>query len=158
MDEPKSGLKSWASSMKANPVLTKAKALTPSLKPGSVQVPFPVTARSEYLKKIKGAGVWKRSEDAPIRKVPLSSLNAIQRGVNVERLHAHLEDPHLIPKGTRAPGHGGLIDYPLVVHVDGKNFAHDGHHRLTGSWLRGQKDATVRYVDLDSAPDFAHRS
>jgi hypothetical protein len=56
----------------------------------------------------------------------------------------------LIPDGTRAPGHGALIDLPIIVKMGGELFVHDGHHRLSAAHLRGEATARVRLVDLDA--------
>ena len=143
-------LKEFASAMKESPLMTKMRLLTPGTTPGSLQHPFPVKLREDYLEMIKGKGIFKRAENTPVTKVPLSSLTAIQRNVNMERLAQHLEDPRLVEEGTRAPGHGGLVDHILVVRTGGKNFIHDGHHRLAACFLRGQKEAPARVVNLDA--------
>jgi hypothetical protein len=41
---------------------------------------------------------------------------------------------------------------PLVVKSNGVEYIQDGHHRLTQQYLRGDKTAKVRYVDLDKKP------
>lgn len=145
-------LKEFAHAMKESPLVTKMRLLTPGTTPGSLQHPFPVKLREDYLAMIKGKGIFKRAENTPITKVPISSITAIQRNVNMEKLAHHLEDPRLVETGTRAPGHGGLVDQILLVKKDGKTYCHDGTHRLTACFLRGQKEVPARVVDLDASP------
>ena len=143
-------LKDFAVKMKESPLITKMRLLAPGVTPGSLQHPFPVKLREDYLELVRGKGIFKRAENVQPSKVPLASLTAIQRGVNMERLAQHLEDPRLVEEGTRAPGHGGKVDLPVITKIGGKMFIHDGHHRLVGAHLRGQKLVSVRLVDLDA--------
>jgi hypothetical protein len=118
---------------------------------GTVRHPFTQVQRAEYLALVKEHGsIAKRTHDAPIALVNLHDLHAIQDSVNRERLSQHMSDPKMVPEGSRAAGHGGLVDRPVVVRKGGKMFIHDGHHRLTAALLRGQSTAKVRFVDLDS--------
>lgn len=144
------GLKTWASAHASDPIGTRLKMLTPSQAPGTVQHPFPVESRESYLEAIKGAGVFKRAETAPQVRLPLKGLRAIQGSINMERVMQHAQDPTYVKPGARAPGHGGLVDLPIVVKKNGQLYIHDGHHRLTAAALRGQVDARVRLVDLDT--------
>ena len=128
---------------------TKVAMLPPGSSPGTVRHPFKVIPREEYLAKVRGKGIYRLAEKAPIVDVPLDQLNGIQRTINVERLMAHLKDPNMIAKGQRAPGHGGLIDKPLIVKVGGQLFTHDGHHRTAAAKLRGLDTIKARLVDLD---------
>jgi hypothetical protein len=143
-------LKEWASARKESPLETKLRAMPPGERPGSVLHPFPVVARADYLAKIRGKGIFKRAEGVEPQKVPLSGLTAIQKSVNVEKLAQHVENPNLVGKGTRAPGHGGIVDQILVVKVGGKSYIHDGTHRTTSAHLRGQTHVLARVIDLDS--------
>jgi len=144
-------LRTWARATVQNyrpdPTLT----LSPGDKPGIVRHPFKLADRNEYLRQIRGSGIFKRAEEAAIQDVKLSELYGLQRHVNAERLQAHYDNPGLIPMGTRAPGHGGLVDVPTIVRVGGRLFAHDGHHRATAAHLRGQPSIRARVVDLDAA-------
>lgn len=151
-------LKEFAAKMKESPLETKARLLTPGITPGSVQHPFPVTDREAYLAKVRGTGIFKRAESVKPSAVKLKDLTAIQRNVNQERLHAHLLNPRLIQPGTRAPGHGGIVDHPVVVKTGGKMFIHDGHHRCCSAHLRGQSEIQARVVDLDEGASVAHDS
>lgn len=116
---------------------------------GTVRHPFAVTDRDAYLAKIKGKGIVKRVEDAPIETIDLDSLRGIQRTVNVERLSQHLEDENLIPNGQRSPHAGMLTDLPVVVKSGGQHYLHDGHHRATAAWVRGERAIGARLVNLD---------
>lgn len=106
--------------------------------------------REQYLAMIKGAGIPARTHTAPIALVNISDLVGIQETINEERLGQHLADPRLYAHGTRSPGHGALIDRPIVVRVGGRMFCHDGHHRVTAASLRGADSVKVRYIDLDA--------
>lgn len=147
---------SWAREEQLPPH-ERAGRLRPGQQSGTSGVPFQVVDRAEYLASIKGHGsIAARTHDAPIALVNLRDLHAIQQSINDERLAQHLDAPAgLVPPGSRAPGHGGLVDRPVVVKKDGRLFLHDGHHRLTAAHLRGQETAKVRLVDLDGdgAPD-----
>lgn len=145
-------LKDFATTMKESPLMAKMRMLTPGVTPGSLQHPFPVKLREDYLALVRGKGIFKRAEDVPVTRVPLSGLTAIQRGVNMERLAQHLENPRLIEEDARAPGHGGRVGVPVLVRVGGKTYIHDGHHRAVANYIRGQKDMSARVVDLDQKP------
>jgi hypothetical protein len=147
-------LKRWAVTF-ADPeerASARMKALPPGLAEGTYVVPFKRGSRSEYLAKIKGAGVYKRADKLEPTPVKLSELTAIQRTVNAERLKQHLDNPGLIPRGKRAAGHGGVIDAPLVIRKDGQMWLHDGNHRATAAMLRGEDSINARVVDLDTEP------
>jgi hypothetical protein len=116
---------------------------------GTVQHPFQMIDRDAYLSAIKGAGIARRTHGAPIALVNLHDLVAIQGSINPERVGHHLADPKLYAPGARAPGHGMLVDRPVIVRKNGMLMIHDGHHRLTAMHLRGQTTAKVRFVDLD---------
>jgi hypothetical protein len=128
---------------------TKVAMLPPGGSPGTVRHPFKVIPREEYLAKVRGKGIYRLAEKAPIVDVSLGELNGIQRTINTERLMAHLKNPGMIAKGQRAPGHGGLIDKPLIVKVGGQLCIHDGHHRCSAAKLQGDSTIRARYVDLD---------
>lgn len=128
----------------------RAQALEPGLYEGTAKHPFPVADREKYLESVRAKGIARLSLRAPVGRIRLDAIKGIQGTVNRERLGQHLKDPRLIPDGTRAPGHGALIDLPIVVKLGGEYFLHDGHHRLTAAHLRGEVDARVRLVDLDA--------
>lgn len=116
---------------------------------GSSKVPFQVADKDAYKAMIRGKGIFKRAEMAPIEDVDLGKIKAIQRTVNDERVSQHFEG-RLYPEGTRAPGHGGLIDYPVIVKNGDDYFCHDGHHRCTAAKLHGDKSIRARVVDITS--------
>lgn len=116
---------------------------------GTVRHPFRIADRDEYLGRVKGKGLIKRVDEAPVETVDLEELNGIQRSVNSERLAQHLENESLIPEGQRSAHAGMLIDLPVVVKVGGQKYLHDGHHRATAAWVRGERAIGARFVDLD---------
>lgn len=116
---------------------------------GTLRVPFPDVAHADYLAMVRGRGIARLVDDAPVERVPLASLTAIQRSVNAERLEQHLDDPDLVPAGARKHGSGMLKDAPVVVRLGGKSYLHDGHHRATAALLRGETHVRARVVDLD---------
>src|SRR5574337_130027 len=129
-------LKQWAGN-EFSPAHDKIAYMPPGHKQGTVKHPFPAVDHDEYLNYIKEDGsIAKRTLTAPIANVRLDQLTGIQGSVNPERLAQHLENPRMYPAGTRATGHGGLIDRPVVVKKGGQMFIHDGHHRLTAQSLR----------------------
>lgn len=133
--------------------LDKARQLPNGHSPGTAKMPFPVADRDAYLKSIKGSGIAARTLDAPIVPVPLDKIWATQRTVNRERLDEHIRDPGMIKKGTRSANSGARIDAPIIVKKDGKLFCHDGHHRSTACWLKGQTSIMARLINLDSDGD-----
>jgi hypothetical protein len=116
---------------------------------GTVRHPFRVIDREDYLAKIKGRGIVKRVDTAPVDTVDLEGLTGIQKSVNVERLGQHLEDESLIPEGQRSAHAGMLTDLPVIVKSGGQHYVHDGHHRATAAWVRGERAIGARVVDLD---------
>lgn len=116
---------------------------------GTVRHPFRVVDRDDYLAKIRGKGVVSRVDDAPVKSIDLEELTGIQRTVKVERLQQHLDDEDLIPEGKRSEHGSMLIDMPVVVKIGGETYLHDGHHRATAAWVRGERAVGARVVDLD---------
>lgn len=142
-------LLAWAS-QGTTPTEERLRELEPGDRFGTAKHPFRMVERDAYLSEIRGAGVARRSVTAPIALVKLTDLVAIQGTINPERVGHHLEDPRLYQPGARAPGHGLLVDRPVVVRKGGVLYIHDGHHRLTAAHLRGATTAKVRFVDLDA--------
>ena len=117
--------------------------------PGTRKVPFKLVDRSTYRTSIKGAKVRTRANVAEPVAVPLSELHATQERVNAERVAQHLDGQVYAP-GARAPGHGGLVDFPIVVRVNGQLHLHDGHHRAAAAHARGDRTIQARVVDVDA--------
>jgi hypothetical protein len=71
------------------------------------------------------------------RELPLDSITAMQNRVDTAK--------------TKAWADGTIKSdrLPVVVRMNGENLIADGHHRLAGAWLRGDKSARVRFKDLD---------
>ena len=145
-------IKVWARARGGPPkeqVLARIEALPDVAgRPGRVAVPFPVEDHAAYVARIKGARIFKRAEDAPVRDVPLTDLSSIQASVGRTRLIAHALDPRFTPPGTRSPENGGLVDLPVLVKADGLTYIHDGHHRATAAALRGEPTVKARVVTL----------
>lgn len=150
-DDKASALRTWAGAKSASAPDDPATKLRPGDKPGTLRHPFRTLEREDYLRQIRGAGIFKRAETAPVEDVTLAGLHSPQRTINAERLNAHLANPALVPSGTRGAGHGGIVDMATVVRVNGVDVLHDGNHRATANYLRGQKSIKARVVDLDKA-------
>lgn len=142
-------MREWASEPETP--ADRHRRMPPGSRPGTTRVPFPVIDRAQYLAEVERYGkVAPRTHGAPVALVNLADLHAIQDDVNDERIGQHLENPLMYAPGTRASGHGGLIDKPVVVKLGGRLILHDGHHRATSAHLRGQQTMKVRLVDLDA--------
>lgn len=147
---PPNPVRAWAQAEFAPPE-ERLEYLPPADLDGKAMHPFKLIDREAYLASIKGAGIAKLSHSAPIALVNLSDLVGIQGSINPERVGHHLADPFLYKPGAKAPGHGMLVDRPVVVRKNGMLLIHDGHHRLTATHLRGLTTAKVRLIDLDAA-------
>ena len=153
-------MKAWARNRMEAPkdmVYSRAGTLEDGAHEGTAKHPFPVTDRQAYLDAVRGKGIAALTHKAPVGTVRLDKLNGIQQTINRERLGQHLANPRLIGDGTRAPGHGGLIDLPVVVRLGGKLIIHDGHHRLSAAQLRGDQTARCRFIDLDEDDSGRHQ-
>jgi ParB-like nuclease domain len=121
---------------------------------GKAKVMWPSVDKAQYEAMLAPHGsIAARTHNAPVAKVRLDQLQAIQHSVNVERLGQHLADPHIYKEGQKGSGHGGLVDLPVVVQKNGQLYIHDGHHRLMAQHLRGLPTAKVRLVNLDAEVD-----
>ncbi len=147
---PTNSVRAWAQAEFAPPE-ERLEYLPPAGLDGKAMHPFKLIDRDAYLESVKGAGIAKLSHSAPIALVNLSDLVGIQGSINPERVGHHLADPYLYKQGAKAPGHGMLVDRPVVVRKNGLLLIHDGHHRLTAHHLRGLTTAKVRFIDLDAA-------
>lgn len=114
-------------------------------------VPFPYKdAKQTYLKDFSNKEINAAIESAPIRRVALKGLHAIQHSVKVQRLEDYIAHPDIIPPGQRHPSHRGKIDEPIVVQYKRVRYIHDGHHRLTAEMLKGATHDDVRFANLDA--------
>jgi hypothetical protein len=56
-----------------------------------------------------------------------------------------------VPSGWRAEvlprAKGLLVDYPVIVRANGREYIHDGHHRLTAAKQDGETAVKARVVD-----------
>lgn len=118
---------------------------------GTMKHPFQVTDREAFLAQLEGKNLASRTHSAPVVSIPMSELHASQKRVNRERLSGYVSGQIKRSNGQKASGSGALIDLPIVVKVGGKYTCRDGHHRLTAAWLRGEREARVRLVDLDES-------
>lgn len=118
-------------------------------------VPFPFRDRSAY----KPSGdrkaarkfnreINRRIQTAPVERVPLRGLHAIQHSVKPARVEQYIRDPELQGHTATHPKAGTPTNYPIVVEKDGIRYIHDGHHRLTAKELEGKGYAKVRLVHL----------
>lgn len=112
--------------------------------------PFPYRCKSEYKACWTNREIREGIEQAPVRRVRLALLHAIQTEVLAERVLDFIVDPGLVPEGHRDARHGGLVDLPVVVRWRGVHYIHDGHHRLTACWVLGGHEAQVRLVNFDA--------
>jgi hypothetical protein len=110
---------------------------------------MPYADKNAYKGKHSNREINGRIDQAPVRRVPLDGLHAIQHSVRPGRVLTFINDPGAVRPGTHDPEHGGIVDHPIVIHQDGVNYLHDGHHRVTAARLLGDKDIEARYVDFD---------
>lgn len=117
-----------------------------------VAVPMPFVDRSFYQKDFDTRTINHAIEKAPIKKVPIGELSAIQHSVKAPRVLQYLRDPDRTGAqlGDKHPKANTPIDHPVVIKYKGKKLLHDGHHRTTAHALMGDKDIEARVVDLDS--------
>lgn len=116
-------------------------------------VPFPyVDKNTQYRAHVPPQVVEHAIANAPIGRVRLDEIHAIQHSVKPQVLTQYIEQPDAIPAGTTGP-HGGPIDLPIVVRWRGRLLLHDGHHRATAAHLRGEKEIAARCVDMDKAAE-----
>lgn len=112
-------------------------------------VPFPYADKTAYKSQHTNREINRAIENAPVERVPLNELHAIQHSVKADRVAQYIAHPDAVPAGTRDPKHGGLIDKPIVVVSGGVLYLHDGHHRATAAKLRGEQTIEARVADLD---------
>jgi hypothetical protein len=146
-------LRSWAKKDAAiAPALARLAKLPPSPDhPGRVLHPLPAGDK-KYHDVIGHEAIAARIKTAPTKQVPVASLHSNgQKSVRPGQVAHYIAHP-------TASGHGHKsnakqdkypTDKPVVVHLAGKNYLYDGHHRGTAAVLRGDKHLDCRYVDLD---------
>jgi hypothetical protein len=114
-----------------------------------VEHPFPVSD-SKYRDAHPDVRVRARIDTAPVRMVTLARLVAIQKSVNPSRVEHYIENPEL-PEGTAHWSTGAwLVDFPIVIVHDGVFYLHDGHHRATAAYVRGEWQIRARVIDFDA--------
>lgn len=122
-------------------------------KSGMKGVPFPFKDRSPIKERFTNREINDAIERAPIERVPLAGLHAIQRTVLPARVAAYVRDPDAIPPGHSSKVHGGPVDLPIVVRHAGIDHLWDGHHRATASSLTGNTTILARYARLPEKDD-----
>jgi hypothetical protein len=149
-------LATWASGKRDDRV-AEAKARLKTLKPWKkdpatgltrVRHPFPVGDRDTYRQGYTTKEIKALIEKAPIKKVPIKDLTAIQHSVIPGRVAQYIDDPRLLERGARKE-HGGLVDRPIVIERGGKKWLYDGHHRATAAALLDAPEIDARYVTLN---------
>lgn len=114
-----------------------------------IPVPMRIVNRDIYERTLPVVDLNRLIDSAPVKDVPIASLVAIQHTVDKDRVQAYIDNPKLIRRGTKHDNHGGVVDLPIVIHFEGTNYLHDGHHRTTAQKLLGASVIECRYVDLD---------
>jgi hypothetical protein len=131
--------------------LRKLGKLPPSDNGKGATVPFPYRDKTNYKSKHPPGAIRDAIRDAPIKRVDLAGLHAIQQSIQTSVVWKYLEDPDAasgrVNARTKTPS-----DLPIVVQQDGVRYIHDGHHRLTAEKLRGATTARVRFIDFDKTP------
>lgn len=132
----------WPKGKKPKKVDAMNKDAPRSLKPlddATAHSPFPYDAgalgnlRSDQ--KPRFFGVLTNPELLPDKTVPVDSLVAMQNRVDPKKVDA-----------LRGVKDGKP---PVVVHMNGRNYIADGHHRASAAWLDGADNIGVKYKDLD---------
>jgi len=107
----------------------------PDIKPGYLEVPWPVAERPKLMDTD-----W---EESVIEAVEIDGLFASQDMIRRERVEFYIKNPGAIEEGRRAYAnvYGKLVgDERDLVIVD-------GHHRLAALWLLGADMANVWYLE-----------
>jgi len=111
------------------------------------KVPLPFADRKAIKDKHSNKEINKAIAKAPVKKVQIKDLYAIQHSVKPERVREYIRNPETIP-GKRHPEAHTPTDHPVVIRQGGKSYLWDGHHRVTARILRGKTDTNARVVDL----------
>ncbi len=114
-----------------------------------MHVPFKVGSKKDYKNAHSNHEINTRIEDAPFKLVKLDNLVAIQGSVHADEVARYIDNPERKEQGERHTKHGGLVDMPIVIRKNGREYIHDGHHRLTAAKLSGDSSSRVRFVDFD---------
>jgi hypothetical protein len=140
----------WASTNRRVRTPAMARSLLEGMPGGpNIAVPMRFIDRASYESKVGNRQLNQLIDSAPVVERRLDQLTAIQHTVKKDRVMAYIDKPNLRRAGTRDPVHGGLVDLPIVVRMDGVDHLHDGHHRVTAAKLLGEPSIKVRFVDLD---------
>lgn len=118
-------------------------------------VPFPFADRKAYEDRHSTDEINAAIKAAPVERVKLSDLHAIQHSVKPERVEQYIDDPGLKPPADLHPRAGTPVDHPVVVVAGGKSYLHDGHHRCTARWCEGHDDVEARVARLPSRSEGA---
>jgi hypothetical protein len=119
---------------------------------GGEAVPFPVASKDAYKNRVSRGAFVRAADKAPIVSMSMGKLKATQPTIDPDELQRFESHPPMVTHGKRND-FGLLIDIPLVVKSGNEFYIHDGHHRLSSAKYRGDSDAKVRLVDLDSISD-----
>lgn len=138
-----------ASEEKRIAAAAKLARLKPSVTGHGVDHGFPYADKVAYKSKHSNEEINGRIDQASVKAVPIASIHAIQHSVKPGRVLTFINDPGAVAPGTHDPKHHGIVDHPIVIHQDGANYLHDGHHRATAAKLMGDKTIQARYVDFD---------
>jgi hypothetical protein len=85
-------------------------------------------------------GALTNPDRLPIKTVRLDQLVAMQNRVDGAKVRDMASADVVY--------HDDEADLPVVVHIDGRLYIADGHHRLAADWMRGLEVTRVRYKDL----------
>lgn len=144
-------LATWAA--RRDPKVDRAKATLASMPIASsghgAAVPWPFLDRSFIKSKHSNREINAAIRKAPIVKMDLDDLEAIQHSVKAPHVAWYLEHPDAREVGHMNPKSKTPDDYPIVIQQDGKRAIWDGHHRLTALHLLGRNSAEVRFVNFD---------
>jgi len=112
---------------------------------GQVNHGFHVIDKAPYeYKAVTPAAV----DAAPTQRVQHKDLTATQPMVRRDNVRQFIDNPGIVVPGQRDLS-GQLVDRPIVVRAGGKDYIHDGHHRLSARVLMGYQDSMARIVELE---------
>jgi hypothetical protein len=117
-------------------------ALEPSKSiPAGVRPPFPIVSNEEATQLFFAAGGT--SARGEVRSIPIASIIATQDWLFPGRAAEYAS-------GERVAG-----GRPIALHLNGRFYLSDGHHRAAAAWLKGDTEieAEVREVNLERLAD-----